>query len=150
MESRKHAASLPSPPLPSDGSGSHSSICAFLNPALCWGGFLSLFVLGYEALFRADRRAGFILLGYLAQLLPWVFISRLTFAYHYFPSSVFLVLSLGYVFALFRENSRLWLLRAAGFAAVSVLLFALFYPVLSGQPYGALGQFVQWLPTWPI
>ena len=48
-----------------------------------------------------------------------MFISRLTFAYHYFPSSVFLVLSLGYVFALFRENARLWLLRAAGFAHIS-------------------------------
>ena len=135
--------------------GTRSSICAFLNPLLCWGGFLSLFVLGYEAIARADRRAGFILLGYLAELLPWVFISRLTFAYHYFPSSVFLVLALGYVFALLRDNRRRGLWFAAGFAALSVLLFALFYPVLSGEPYDpdatALGSALrQWLPTWPI
>ena len=135
--------------------GSHSSICAFLNPALCWGGFLSLFVLGYEALFRADRRAGFILIGYLAQLLPWVFIARLTFAYHYFPSSVFLVLALGYVFALLRENRPRWRLYAVPFALASLLLFILFYPALSGRPYGAPGTalaqgLLQWLPTWPI
>ncbi len=135
--------------------GSRSSICAFLNPALCWGGFLSLFVLGYEALFRADRRAGFILIGYLAELLPWVFISRLTFAYHYFPCSVFLVLSLGYVFALMRENRPRWRLFVLPFAAASLLLFVLFYPVLSGAPYGAPGTalgsgLLQWLPTWPI
>ncbi len=135
--------------------GSRSSICAFLNPALCWGGLLSLFVLVYEALFRADRRAGFVLIGYLAQLLPWVFISRLTFAYHYFPSSVFLVLALGYVFALLRENRPSWRLYALPFALGCVLLFALFYPVLSGAPYGAPGTalgygLLQWLPTWPI
>ena len=84
-----------------------------------------------------------------------MFISRLTFAYHYFPSSVFLVLALGYVFALLRDNRRRGLWFAAGFAALSVLLFALFYPVLSGEPYDpdatALGSALrQWLPTWPI
>ena len=135
--------------------GTRSSICAFLNPLLCWGGFLSLFVLGYAAIARADRRAGFLLLGYLAQLLPWVFISRLTFAYHYFPSSVFLVLALGYVFTLLRDNRRRGLWPAAVFAGLCVLLFALFYPVLSGEPYDpdatALGSALrQWLPTWPI
>ena len=135
--------------------GTRSSICAFVNPLLCWGGLLSLFVLGYEAIARADRRAGFILLGYLAQLLPWVFISRLTFAYHYFPSSVFLVLALGYVFALLRENRPRWRLIALPFAALCVLLFVLFYPVLSGATYDpnatALGPaLLQWLPTWPI
>ena len=54
---------------------------------------LSLFVLIYTAIFRRDRCAGFILLGYLAQLIPWMFVTRITFEYHYFPCSVFLVLS---------------------------------------------------------
>lgn len=135
--------------------GTRSSICAFLNPTLCWGGFLSLFVLGWEAVFRGDRRAGFILLGYLAQLLPWVFISRLTFAYHYFPCSVFLVLALGYVFALMRENRPRWRPFVLPFTAASLLLFWLFYPVLSGAPYDTqdfalIPNLLQWFPTWPI
>ena len=133
--------------------GTRSAICAFLNPLLCWGGLLSLFVLGYEALFRGDRRAGFILLGFLAQLLPWVFISRLTFAYHYFPCAVFLTLALGYVFALLRSR-RHGMLAAAGFTALCVAVFALFYPVLSGAPYvsdyAAVPRLLQWLPTWPL
>ena len=62
--------------------GTHSSFGAFLNPALCWGGLLSLFVLIYTAIFRRDRCAGFILLGYLAQLIPWMFVTRITFEYH--------------------------------------------------------------------
>lgn len=129
-----------------------ASICAFLNPLLCWGGLLSLFVSGYMGLFRGDRRARFLLVGYLAQLLPWVFISRLTFAYHYFAGSVFLVLSLGYVFALLRDNRPHWLRWAVPFAAVCALLFLAYFPVLSALPYrdAFSARFLRWLPTWPI
>ena len=132
--------------------GTKSSICAFLNPALCWGGLLSLFVLIYTAIFRRDRKAAFILVGYLAQLLPWIFIRRLTFEYHYFPASVFLVLALCHVFSLMRENQRNWLHYAASFAAVSVLLFCLFFPALSGRAVNSADAtaLMRWLPTWPL
>ena len=134
------------------GDGRRSSICAFLSPALCWGGLLSLFVLVYTALFRRDKKAAFILAGYLAQLLPWVFISRITFEYHYFPSSVFLVLAIGYVFQLLRLNRPRWVLYAVPFAAACIGLFILFFPVLSGRPVdNSLGSALMgWLPTWPI
>ncbi len=132
--------------------GTRSSICAFLNPALCWGGFLSLFVLGYAALFRRDRKAVFILVGYLAQLLPWVFIKRLTFEYHYFACSVFLVMAVAYVFELLRLNRRDWARYAVAFAAGSVALFILFYPALGGLSIdNELGStLLGWLPTWPL
>ena len=132
--------------------GTKTSLIAFLNPVLCWGGLLSLFVLLYTALFRKDRTAAFILAGYLAQLLPWVFISRLTFAYHYFPSSVFLVLSLGYVFSLLRDNRERWRPWAFAFAALSVLVFALFFSTLNGLPVDLArsSHWLRWLPTWPL
>ena len=132
--------------------GSRLRIAAFLNPALCWGGLLALFVLLYTAIFRRDRKAAFLLIAYLAQLLPWVFIDRLTFAYHYFPCSVFLVLALGYVFSLLRDSRRDWLWYAGGFALVSAALFALFYPELSAHPIdgAAADRLLQWLPTWPL
>lgn len=72
------------------GDGTVSTIGAFVNPLLCWGGLLALPVLVYRAV-RHDRTALFILVGYLAQVLPWVFISRLTFEYHYFAATLFLV-----------------------------------------------------------
>ena len=132
--------------------GERIRISAFLNPALCWGGLLALFVLLYTAIGRRDRKAGFLLIGFLAQLLPWVFIDRLTFAYHYFPSSVFLVLALGYVFTLMRDGRRRWLWYAGGFALGSVLLFGLFYPELSAHMVDAAfaDRVLQWLPTWPL
>ena len=106
----------------------------------------------YTAIFRRDRKAAFLLIAYLAQLLPWVFIDRLTFAYHYFPCSVFLVLALGYVFSLLRDSRRDWLWYAGGFALLSAALFALFYPELSAHPIdgAAADRLLQWLPTWPL
>lgn len=132
--------------------GMRSSFGAFVNPALCWGGLMSLFVLIYTTLFRDDRQAGFILVAYLAQLLPWILITRLTFAYHYFPCSVFLVLSMAYVFKIMQLNSKHWKICVGGFVAVSVLLFIMFYPVLSGINIkgDTASKLLAWLPTWPF
>ncbi len=129
--------------------GRRSSFGAFVNPALCWGGFISLFFLGYLALRRRDAASGFILLGYLAQLVPWIPIARLTFAYHYFPCTVFLALSMGQMFNVIRLNCKNWKLHIGGFVLGSIALFALFYPVLSGMPRQPLGIW-SWLPTWPF
>ena len=133
--------------------GTRSSFGAWLNPILCWAGLLALFVLGYTAIFRRDRRAAFLLLGYGAQLVPWLFISRITFEYHYFACSVFLVLALGYVFALLREAREPgWRLRVLGLIAVSAAVFALFYPALSGARVDndTATALLKWLPTWPF
>ncbi len=132
--------------------GRRSSFGAWVNPVLCWAGLLSLFVLLYMALIRRDRKAGFLLWGYLAQLLPWVLITRTTFEYHYFPCSVFLVLSLGYVFSLMRDCEKNWKWRVFGLCGLSAALFVLFYPAISGLPVNnsAATKLMKWLPTWPF
>jgi hypothetical protein len=128
------------------------SIAAWLNPVLCWGGLMSLPVLGWMAIARRDRRAAFILVGYLSQLLPWVPVARLTFAYHYFPSALFLVLSLSYILALLRENRPNWRVPAISLAVGSAAVFLLFFPVLNGLPVDAelISSLCRWLPSWPI
>ena len=132
--------------------GMRISIAAWLNPVLCWGGLMSLPVLGWMGVKRRDRRACFILVGYLSQLLPWVPVARLTFAYHYFPSALFLVLSLSYVLAMLRENRRSWRVSAISLCTGSAALFALFYPMLNGLPLqGDLASALyRWLPGWPF
>ena len=129
--------------------GSRSSFGAFVNPVLCWGGLLSLFFTGYLAIGRRDMRSGFVLLAYLAQLLPWIPIARLTFAYHYFPCTVFLVLSLGQMFNVMCLNCRGWKLQLGGFTLGSAAVFAMFFPVLSGIAVINTGLW-KWLPTWPF
>lgn len=131
------------------GDGTVSTIGAFVNPLLCWGGLLALPVLAYRAV-RRDRTALFILVGYLAQVLPWVFISRLTFEYHYFAATLFLVLALGYVFDRLRQRGYFGIVYA--FTAASGALFALFYPVLTGVTVSRsyAWNVLKWLPDWPF
>ena len=131
------------------GDGTVSTIGAFVNPLLCWGGLLALPVLAYRAV-RHDRTALFLLVGYLAQVLPWVFISRLTFEYHYFAATLFLVLALGYVFDRLRQRGSFGIVYA--FTAASGALFALFYPVLTGVTVtrSYTWNVLKWLPDWPF
>lgn len=131
--------------------GLRSSFGAWLNPVLCWGGLGAIFVLAVPVMFRRDKNASFILLAYLAQLLPWIPISRLTFAYHYFPCSVFLCIALGYVFRLIEEKKS-GRFAIIGFAALSCVLFILFYPSISGYPVDGetATRLLAWLPGWPF
>lgn len=132
--------------------GSRSAFGAWVNPLLCWGGLLAMLCMVYQAVVCRDRAALFILVGYLAQLLPWVLVRRVVFEYHYFPSTIFLILALCHVL---HSVQRLHF-RPRGIIlsvpAVSLLLFVMFYPALSGLPIpGAYGDyFLSWLPSWPF
>lgn len=132
--------------------GTRSSFGAFLNPVLCWAGLAAIAVCGYLAVFRRDKTSEFIVIGYLAQLLPWVFITRTTFEYHYFPASLFLVLAICRVFSMMQQNIKHWRFNVYGLAGLSCALFVMFYPVLSGKTVDAklAGTLLQWLPSWPF
>ena len=132
--------------------GTRSSFGAFLNPVLCWAGLAAMAVCVWYAIAAKDKTSEFIVIGYLAQLLPWVFITRTTFEYHYFPSSVFLVLAIGRVFSLMRLNLRQWRTNVYSLTGLSCLLFAAFYPVLSGITVNAdlASALLKWLPNWPF
>lgn len=132
--------------------GREQSIGAWLNPMLCWGGLLAMLCMAYLAAVKKDRTALFILIGYLAQLLPWIFVTRVVFEYHYFPSSIFLLLALCHIFRtveLCHPKPKPVILS---FTVVSIVLFAAFYPALSGRtvPRWYDLKFLKWLPTWPF
>ena len=132
--------------------GRHISFGAWVNPMLCWGGLMAMVCMVYLALFKKDRTALFILVGYLAQLLPWMLVKRIVFEYHYFPSTVFLLLALGYIFRTAELRHPEWKRILISFAGVSVALFFVFYPALAGLPvsswYGT--SFLKWMGTWPF
>ena len=132
--------------------GKRVSFGAFVNPMICWGGLLSLLVMAYTAAARRDRTAAFLLAAYGSGLVPWMFISRLTFAYHYFASALFLVPSLCYVFSLFGQAPRRFRRYPTYFTAFAVLLFAWFFPALNGITVqnDLATKLLGWLPTWPF
>ena len=132
--------------------GTRSSFGAFLNPVVCWGGLGAMVICVFYAIRRKDSASLFIVIGYLAQLLPWVFITRTTFEYHYFPSSIFLILAICRVLSLIRCNAKSWRFSVYGLTALSLALFILFYPALSGMRVNSqiATNLLKWLPNWPF
>lgn len=135
------------------GDGTKSAIACFNNPLLSWGGLCAMVAMAYIGWKERDKKALFILLGYAANLLPWVLVSRLTFAYHYFPCTIFLVLAICYVFNDLRRRDVYWRRAVYSYTVACVLLFVMFYPVLSGvrcsEAYTT--YFLKWLPgIWPL
>ena len=133
--------------------GTKSVFGAFSNPLVAWGGLIAMGGMVWLTIRERDNRALFILLGYLANLLPWVAVDRLTFAYHYFPCTVFLVLAIGYLLADLRRRDWNWPISVGTFTALGVGLFAMFYPVLSGARVSAdyTSAFLKWFAdTWPF
>ena len=137
-----------------DVPGYTTRFAAFVNPVICWGGLLAVASCAVQAVRRRCARALFIFIGYLAQLVPWFFIGRITFAYHYFPSVLFLVLALCYVFHTLAEREEMVNWKPAMFAVTggAVGLYALFYPVLVGIqiPTWYSNNVLGWFPSWPF
>ena len=135
-------------------SGLRSSFAAFGNPIVWWGGFLAMIAMVVRMVTDRDGKALFILIGYLSQLLPWVAISRVVFIYHYFPSTLFLVLALALVFDTIIERAQgLYRQAVYGYTAATGVVFAMFYPALTGifMPYSYFSTFVKWVPgMWPF
>ena len=78
-----------------------------------------------------------------------MFVTRLTFAYHYFPCTIFLALAVGRCFDIDERNLPYGKVLTAAFVLMSFAVFVLFYPKLAGVPVPK-GILRSWLPTWPF
>jgi len=134
-----------------------SVITAFTNPVITWAGLVGLFALGYNVATKKSATALIILVGYLSQIVPWMLVERCVFAYHYFPSLIFLVITLTYLFDDFFERdlargSKTGRWFVYGFTALTGVVFIMFYPVLSGTPVNPkyIDYVLKWLPDWVL
>lgn len=132
--------------------GFTTRFASFNNPVVSWGGLLALIVTAVQTVRRRCGKGLFIVIGFLAQFLPWVFIGRIVFAYHYFPSTLFLCLAFAYVMNDLVESGRQWKGAVYGLTGTAVGLYALFYPSLVGIeiPLWFAKYFIRWLPSWPL
>jgi len=112
--------------------GRMASIVAMGNPAVWWMGTIAVIGTFHSAWKKRDSSMLVVLVGILATYLPWVLVSRLTFIYHFFACVPFLVLCIVFWIRKIEEgnpNYRKWTHLYAG---AVLLLFLLFYPILSG------------------
>lgn len=134
-------------------------ISAFGNPFVWWAGIPAFLYMLRRCIKDKDRTAAFLSVGYLAQYLPWVFVTRITFIYHYFPSVVFVVLMIVHSLnCLLQERGdgkitkRQFLMLMLLYGAAVFSLFLLFYPVLTGQSVEAdyVSRWLRWFDSWVL
>lgn len=129
----------------------HAGISSFLNPTVCYGGLLGLIYCVIRLCKKFDRVVFFIVVGFLAQYLPWVAVGRVTFAYHYFPSVPFLILMLTYFVKEYAYPK--WGMKfVIGYVLLTIVLFVMFYPVLTGLPVNIsyVNRFLRWFSSWQL
>ena len=129
-----------------------SAIFCFNNPALAWGGLIALMVCAVDAVRNRLFQPLFIGLAYVSMMLPWVFIARYTFIYHYFPPSMMLAAAFGYMFwrLYHTHGAKPAKQRITMFVLGCALLFTMFYSILVGIPVSihTFSDRLLWLPSW--
>lgn len=130
--------------------GFYNSIACFSNPLLCWAGLPSFLLVVYDAVVHRNKNAWIILTGYLTAFLPWVtLVERCVFAYHFYPTSFFMIMAVVYAGRrLVKLNQNFaWVVTA--FAMAVVIVFVIFLPVTAGfTTTTAYIKLLEWLPGW--
>jgi len=127
--------------------GLRETILAVGNPAVFWASIPAIVYLPTAWGWKRDWRAGALLLPIVLQYVPWFFVGRVQFLFYMTPVVPFIVLAVVYTL---RDLSSLrvsgigseteergvrpFLPLAFGVVAAAVVLFAFFWPVLTGGP----------------
>ncbi|MBO4378865.1 MAG: phospholipid carrier-dependent glycosyltransferase, partial [Clostridia bacterium] len=133
--------------------GYSQAIFCFGNPAVWLSGLAGLFcvllVWAQRHCYRLDDREGilhlrsrsydvspaFVLIGFMAQFLPWVLVPRGTYIYHYFASVPFLILSVILTLNWLTDYSpKIGKATVIVYLLICLLFFIILYPYASGCP----------------
>jgi dolichyl-phosphate-mannose-protein mannosyltransferase len=150
-----------------------STITVFGNPAVWWVGFACIIALTVGVIYESgfapkfwnllsrhklrkqisskpwDLPAVLIIVVFFFSWLPYILISRATYIYHFYLCVPLLCLAVTYFINQY-WNTRLGKVAAIAIFAVTVALFVLFYPVISGAPVSTnyIANYLKWFPSW--
>jgi dolichyl-phosphate-mannose--protein O-mannosyl transferase len=152
-----------------------STITVFGNPVVWWLGIAAMIILALNAFHIEallinlknrisksslherisirgngwDISAIFIAVVFMFSWLPYVFIGRATYIYHFYISVPMICLSITYFINKY-WNSRKGKVAAIIVFASAVAMFLLFYPVISGAPVSTsfINDYLRWFPSW--
>ena len=143
-----------------------STITLLGNPAVWWSGFISILIVMVKAVPSRFMKklpkleilarnqpsvewiALFIAVVFFFQWVPYVFISRITFIYHYYLNVPLLCLASAYLVSKC-WSSKLGKIATVALLAAVVILFTLFYPVISGMPSSTTSiENLKWFESW--
>lgn len=93
-------------------------------------GFIYTF---FKCIFKKDRESLFLVIMFLSLWLPYIFIGRVMFLYHYFPALLFIMLCLVNLLKDIYENTKFKFIIPI-FLILSLSFFIIYYPVITGVP----------------
>lgn len=130
--------------------GMRGSIVTMGNPAVWWVGAACVVMSIAIALKKRDKRLVPVIVGLLSLYLPWIFVERCTFIYHYFPVLPFVMLCTAYVLVYIKNNYKHGFKIAVAYFVVVAVLFVVFYPVLTGIRVDSdyIYNVTRWFPSW--
>lgn len=128
--------------------GLKSSIVGIGNPAIWWFGVIALIYTLISAVIKKNKVNLFIIVMFLSLWLPYVFIGRVMFLYHYFPALPFVMLAIvSFIKYLTNKFNKKWIPIVYG--VIVLILFIWFYPVTSGMTITETYiDSIRWLSTW--
>ena len=137
--------------------GNVSVIDLLGNPAVWWVGFAAIVILTIVYVpkflskkfdFKKNLPAVFILVFFFFQWLPYIFITREVYIYHFYSDVPFLCLGVAFLVSRYWTNK--WVkIAAIAYFALTIGLFALFYPVISGVPTSTSTiNSLTWFKSW--
>ena len=126
--------------------GKISTIATFFNPLICIGGLIALLHQIYLVKKERDKNAGYLVISYLSVLIPWLMIYRTVFIYQYFLGGLLLPAMITNSLKHTKRENKYMICSAV----TSILLFIMFYPVLTGADTSAdyVNMVLEWVQTW--
>lgn len=139
-----------SAPIETVGSDKIGCISIFGNPLIFWSSIAAFIYTSVVGIIKRDKKVLFLVVGLLAQFLPWVLIKRCVFIYHFFASTPFLIMMIVYCLKDLEERFHWFRHISNAYVALCGMLFVVFYPVLSGMPISKSysDNWLKWLKTW--
>ncbi len=130
------------------GGNLKSTIVGIGNPIIWWFGVpASIFAL-IKTLFKREKESFFIVIFILCTFLPYVFVGRIMFMYHYFPTLPFVMLAIVGLIKWITEkikNDSFYIF----YALLVIVIFFVFYPVTSGMVTTTdYIESLKWLSSW--
>jgi dolichyl-phosphate-mannose-protein mannosyltransferase len=151
------------PPLPPGTGKVIFDVHAMGNPILWWLSTVAILILiaqlaqtfmqggGWKYPLKPFNWIGlYLVINYIANLLPWVRVTRCTFIYHYMGASVFATLALAWIIDRWLYSPKP-MLRGTGVTVIFLVLLAFVFwmPIYLGLPLDQQAyQIRMWLKSW--
>ncbi len=117
------------------------------NPVIWWFGIISFVYLVISGI-KKNKDSRWILVFILSTFIPYIFIGRIMFMYHYFITLPFIMLGIvafiKWITEKFKTNKIYWL-----YICLVIIVFIIFFPVVSGINVSEdYINSLKWLSSW--